>query len=89
MGTGEDMPSGESIVARTFPIGVRREDFDIVKLSEVQTAALYTLRELPQQARTRSSRRVIEVVGPRRFEERDRARLERHGKFVGRGAQLG
>jgi serine/threonine protein kinase/tetratricopeptide (TPR) repeat protein len=52
------------------------------------TSDLYTLRELPQQARTRSSRRVIEVVGPRRFEERDRARLERRGKFVGRGAQL-
>ncbi|MEO8844201.1 MAG: protein kinase [Kofleriaceae bacterium] len=52
------------------------------------TSDLYTLRELPQQARSRSSRRVIEVVGPRRFEERDRARLERRGKFVGRGAQL-
>ena len=49
------------------------------------TSDLYTLRDVPQQ---RSSRRVIEVVGPRRFEERDRARLERRGKFVGRSAQL-
>jgi len=52
------------------------------------TSDLYTLRELPTIGRTRSSRRVIEVVGPRRFEERDRARLERRGTFVGRTAQL-
>src|SRR5262249_2271355 len=32
--------------------------------------------------------RVIEVVGPRGFEERDRARLERRGNFIGRAAQL-
>jgi len=50
------------------------------------TSDLYQLRELP--ARSRASRRVIEVVGPRRFEERDRARLERRGRFVGRAAQL-
>ncbi len=31
---------------------------------------------------------VIEVVGPRGFEERDRARLERRGTFVGRAAPL-
>ncbi|CAN5265152.1 hypothetical protein BH11MYX1_BH11MYX1_28110 [soil metagenome] len=51
------------------------------------TSDLYTLREIPA-SRTRSSRRVIEVVGPRRFEERDRARLERRGEFIGRTAQL-
>ena len=39
MGTGEDMPSGESIVARTFPIGMRREDIDLAKLSEAQRLA--------------------------------------------------
>ncbi len=50
------------------------------------TSDLYTLRELAPSGRR--SRRVIEVVGPRRFEERDRARLERRGTFVGRGAQL-
>ncbi|MEO6772858.1 MAG: protein kinase, partial [Kofleriaceae bacterium] len=49
------------------------------------TSDLYTLRDVPPQP---GSRRVIEVVGPRRFEERDRARLERRGKFVGRRAQL-
>ncbi|MFT3699855.1 MAG: protein kinase [Kofleriaceae bacterium] len=52
------------------------------------TSDLYTLREIPAASRSRNSRRVIEVVGPRRFEERDRARLERRGKFVGRQAQL-
>ncbi|HEY0254426.1 MAG TPA: AAA family ATPase, partial [Kofleriaceae bacterium] len=52
------------------------------------TSDLYTLREIPSSSRSRSSRRVIEVVGPRRFEERDRARLERRGKFVGREKQL-
>ncbi|HET9627065.1 MAG TPA: AAA family ATPase, partial [Kofleriaceae bacterium] len=31
---------------------------------------------------------VIEVVGPRGFDERDRARLERRGRFVGRAAAL-
>ena len=49
------------------------------------TSDLYMLRDVAQP---RSSRRVIEVVGPRRFEERDRARLERRGKFIGRTAQL-
>jgi tetratricopeptide (TPR) repeat protein len=32
--------------------------------------------------------RVLELVGPRGFEDRDRARLERRGTFVGRDAQL-
>jgi serine/threonine protein kinase/tetratricopeptide (TPR) repeat protein len=50
------------------------------------TSDLYTLRDVPQERS--SSRRVIEVVGPRRFEERDRARLERRGKFIGRTQQL-
>ena len=49
------------------------------------TSDLYTLRDVAQE---RGGRRVIEVVGPRRFEERDRARLERRGKFIGRAAQL-
>jgi DNA polymerase-1 len=39
LGTGEDMPSGESIVARTLPIGMRREDVDLPNLSEVQRHA--------------------------------------------------
>ena len=48
------------------------------------TSDLYALRDVPN----RGSGRVIEVVGPRRFEERDRARLQRRGKFIGRTAQL-
>jgi DNA polymerase-1 len=39
LGTGEDMPTGESIVARTFPIGMRREDVRLDVLSECQRDA--------------------------------------------------
>ncbi|MGE5184246.1 MAG: ATP-binding protein, partial [Acidobacteriota bacterium] len=52
------------------------------------TSNLYALREVPSPRRIGRRSRVIEVVGPRGFEDRDRARLERRGKFVGRTAQL-
>jgi serine/threonine protein kinase/tetratricopeptide (TPR) repeat protein len=52
------------------------------------TSGLYELREVPAPRRVARRSRVIEVVGPRGFDERDRARLERRGKFVGRTAQL-
>lgn len=54
------------------------------------TSALYALREVPAPPRIRHSRllEVLEVVGPRGFDERDRARLERRGRFIGRTAQL-
>ncbi len=52
------------------------------------TSSLYALRELPAGRRISRRGRVIEVVGPRGFDERDRARLERRGKFIGRTAQL-
>ena len=52
------------------------------------TSGLYALRELPAPRRIARRSSVIEVVGPRGFDERDRARLERRGKFVGRTAQL-
>nr|MBA3455767.1 protein kinase [Deltaproteobacteria bacterium] len=52
------------------------------------TSGLYALREVPAPKRIARRSRVIEVVGPRGFEERDRERLERRGKFVGRTAQL-
>ncbi|HEY5927431.1 MAG TPA: protein kinase [Kofleriaceae bacterium] len=52
------------------------------------TSGLYTLREVPAPKRIGRRGRVIEVVGPRGFDERDRARLERRGKFVGRTQQL-
>ncbi|MEO8706727.1 MAG: AAA family ATPase, partial [Kofleriaceae bacterium] len=54
------------------------------------TSALYELQEIPTPRRmTRAIRgRVMEVLGPRGFQERDAARLERRGKFVGRSVQL-
>ncbi len=52
------------------------------------TSSLYALRELPPGRRIARRSRVIEVIGPRSFDERDRARLERRGMFVGRAAQL-
>jgi serine/threonine protein kinase/tetratricopeptide (TPR) repeat protein len=52
------------------------------------TTDLYALRELPAPRRIARRSRVIEVLGPRGFEERDRARLERRGKFIGRTQQL-
>ncbi len=39
MSTAEDMPSGESVMARTFPIGMRREDVNLDALSFVQRNA--------------------------------------------------
>jgi len=52
------------------------------------TSNLYALREVTAPRRVGRRSKVIEVVGPRGFDERDRARLERRGKFVGRTAQL-
>jgi tetratricopeptide (TPR) repeat protein len=51
------------------------------------TSALYELREVTPRRISRRGR-AIEVIGPRSFGERDRARLERRGKLVGRTAQL-
>ncbi|HWO22328.1 MAG TPA: protein kinase [Kofleriaceae bacterium] len=52
------------------------------------TSSLYELREVPAPRRVARRSRVLEVVGPRSFDERDRARLERRGTFIGRAAQL-
>ncbi|MDB4962869.1 MAG: serine/threonine protein kinase with repeat [Myxococcales bacterium] len=52
------------------------------------TSGLYSLREVPAVKRVARRSKVIEVVGPRGFDERDRERLERRGTFVGRTAQL-
>ncbi|HEU0030246.1 MAG TPA: protein kinase [Kofleriaceae bacterium] len=52
------------------------------------TSGLYALREVPAPRRVGRRSRVIEVVGPRGFDERDRARFERRGKFVGRTVPL-
>jgi len=51
-------------------------------------SGLYALREAPAIKRLARRSKVIEVVGPRGFEERDRDRLERRGKFIGRTTQL-
>lgn len=52
------------------------------------TSGLYALREVPAPRRIGGRGRVIEVIGPRGFDERDRARLQRRGKLFGRGPQL-
>jgi serine/threonine protein kinase/tetratricopeptide (TPR) repeat protein len=49
------------------------------------TSDLFELREVAHRLRRG---RVLELIGPRGFEERDRARGQRRGAFVGRGAQL-
>jgi len=51
------------------------------------TSDLFEVREVASTHRLRRGR-VLEVVGPRGFEDRDRARLQRRGTFVGRDAQL-
>lgn len=52
------------------------------------TSSLYALRDVPPSRRVARPSKVIEVVGLRGFDERDRARQERHGKFIGRTQQL-
>jgi tetratricopeptide (TPR) repeat protein/tRNA A-37 threonylcarbamoyl transferase component Bud32 len=52
------------------------------------TSNLYALREVPAPRRVARRSRVIEVTGPRGFDERDRARLARKGALFGRTAQL-
>ena len=49
------------------------------------TSSLYALRE---HSHATAIGPVIEVVGPRGFDERDRARLERRGKLIGRAEPL-
>ena len=54
------------------------------------TSAYYAFRELPSRRHLGARRRlrVLELLGPRSFDERDRALLDRHGRFVGRQRQL-
>ena len=52
------------------------------------TSALYALREVPASRPVARPSKVIEVIGLRNFDERDRERAERHGKFIGRTQQL-
>jgi len=52
------------------------------------TSELYALREVPAPRRIARRSKVIEVIGPRDATDRDRERLERRGKFVGRTREL-
>ncbi len=52
------------------------------------TSALYVLREVPPRRGAVRRAKVLEVMGPRSFDERDRALFERRGKFVGRNREL-
>ena len=52
------------------------------------TSSLYALREVAAARRIARRSRVIEVIGPRSFDERIQARLERRGRFIGRTAEL-
>jgi serine/threonine protein kinase len=52
------------------------------------TGRLYALRDVAAPRRLGRRGKVVEVIGARPFEERDRARLERKGALIGRDAQL-
>jgi serine/threonine protein kinase/tetratricopeptide (TPR) repeat protein len=52
------------------------------------TSSLYALREVPGPRRVTRRGRALEVMGPRSFDERDRARRARPGRCFGRAAQL-
>lgn len=51
------------------------------------STAAFALRERPAPRRLHRRLRVVEVLGPRSFDERGR-QLERRGRFVGRAAEL-
>ncbi|MGE0548216.1 MAG: serine/threonine-protein kinase PknK [Kofleriaceae bacterium] len=53
-------------------------------------SSFYQLRDLydPLATRSNAATRLVEVVGQRGFDERDRARLARRGVFAGRAAEL-
>ena len=52
------------------------------------SAAHFAFREVPARRTLHRKVRVHEVLGPRSFDERDRALLARRGRFVGRAAAL-
>ncbi|MCB9563660.1 MAG: AAA family ATPase [Kofleriaceae bacterium] len=52
------------------------------------SAAHFAFRELPARRGLHRRARVLEVLGPRSFDERDRALWARRGRFVGRAAAL-
>jgi tetratricopeptide (TPR) repeat protein len=52
------------------------------------SSAHFTFRELPARRHLHRRTRVLEVLGPRSFDERGRALLERRGRFVGRAGSV-
>ncbi len=52
------------------------------------SAAHFAFREVPARRGLHRRARVFEVLGPRSFDDRDRALLARRGRFVGRVAAL-
>ncbi len=53
------------------------------------TSAHFAFRELPARRLRRQRLRLLELIGRRSFDERDRALRERQGRFVGRDSELG
>src|SRR5690606_2659871 len=51
-------------------------------------SAHFAFRELPARRHRRRRLRVLELAGPRDFDERTRALRERRGRFVGRTGEL-
>ncbi len=51
-------------------------------------SAHYSFRELPARKPRSRRLRVLELLGPRTFDERDRALRDRRGRFVGRETEL-
>ena len=52
------------------------------------TSAYYAFRELPTRRHRRRRLRVLELLGPRSFDERNRALHARVGRFVGRRSEV-
>jgi tetratricopeptide (TPR) repeat protein/tRNA A-37 threonylcarbamoyl transferase component Bud32 len=52
------------------------------------SAAHFAFRELPARRHLHHRGRLLEVTGPRSFDERSRALLDRRGRFVGRADAL-
>lgn len=52
------------------------------------TSAYYAFREVPARRHQRRRVRVLELLGPRSFDERDRTLLSRTGRFIGRYREL-
>ena len=52
------------------------------------TSTHFAFRELPMRRHRRQRMRVLELLGPRSFDERDRVYLERRGRFFGRKHEL-